>query len=56
MPDFPLQPKDIIYVSQSPWVRAEEIIDAAATAFIQGMVVGIANTHINPIFTQPIIR
>jgi len=55
-PDFKLQSKDIIYVSQSPWVRAEEIIDTAATAFIQGVVVGTTTRKVGPLFTEPIIK
>lgn len=55
-PDFKLQSKDIIYVSQSPWVRAEELIDAAATAFIQGMVVGTTTRKVGPFMSQPLIK
>jgi protein involved in polysaccharide export with SLBB domain len=54
-PDFKLQAKDIVYVSQSPWVRAEEIIDTAASAFIQGVVVGTANRKMGTFITSPII-
>jgi protein involved in polysaccharide export with SLBB domain/capsular polysaccharide biosynthesis protein len=36
--DFSLQPKDIIFVSQRPFVRVEELTDLAATAFIQGLI------------------
>ncbi len=55
-PDFKLQSKDIVYISQNPWVRAEEIIDSAATAFIQGMVVGTATRKVGPFLSQPLIR
>ena len=34
--DFPLQPKDIVFVSQRPWLAAEEILDLAISAFFQG--------------------
>ncbi|HVV73699.1 MAG TPA: SLBB domain-containing protein, partial [Verrucomicrobiae bacterium] len=54
--DFKLESKDIVYISQNPWVRAEEIIDAAATAFIQGMVVGTTTRKVGPFITQPLIR
>jgi len=53
--DFKLQSKDIVYVSQSPWVRAEEILDTATSAFIQGMVVGTVGRKIGPYFTTPVI-
>ncbi len=37
-PDFPLQPKDIIYVSGSPFARVEDLADLATTAFIQSLI------------------
>ncbi len=55
-PDFQLQPKDIVYVSKSPWAKAEEIIDIAATAFITGVTVGTVTRKVGPIFTEPIIK
>jgi protein involved in polysaccharide export with SLBB domain len=55
-PDFRLQSKDLVYVHLSPWVKAEEILDTAATAFIQGVVVGTAGREVRPIFTQPFIK
>ena len=38
-PDFPLQSKDIVYVSTSPWVVVSEVLDTAARAFVQSLVV-----------------
>jgi protein involved in polysaccharide export with SLBB domain/capsular polysaccharide biosynthesis protein len=37
-PDFPLQPKDIIYISGSPFARVEDLADLATTAFIQSLI------------------
>jgi polysaccharide export outer membrane protein len=54
-PDFRLQPKDIVYVSKSPWAKAEEIIDIAATAFITGFTVGTVARKFGPYFTTPLI-
>jgi len=54
-PDFKLQPRDIVYVHQNPWVRAGELVDAAAMAFIQGIVVGTTTRKVGPLFTEPII-
>jgi polysaccharide export outer membrane protein len=34
-PDFPLEPKDIVYVSNRPWQRAEQIVDNAFATFIE---------------------
>ncbi len=38
-PDINLQPKDIVYVSDRPWIYAEELLDAAANAFVTSAVV-----------------
>jgi protein involved in polysaccharide export with SLBB domain len=38
-PDFKLQPKDIVYVGRNPWVAAVEVVDMAAKAFVQSLVV-----------------
>jgi hypothetical protein len=38
-PDIRLQPGDIVYVSERPWVRADELLDAAASAFVTSAVV-----------------
>jgi protein involved in polysaccharide export with SLBB domain/capsular polysaccharide biosynthesis protein len=37
--DFALQPKDVIYVSPRPWIKAEEVLDAAASSFIEAVVI-----------------
>ncbi len=38
-PDFKLQPRDIIYVNSRPWVKAEELLDVLASAFVQAAVI-----------------
>ena len=55
-PDFKLQAKDIVYVSQSPWVKAEEVLDTVATAFIQGFVVNTTSRKVGPWITSPWIK
>jgi protein involved in polysaccharide export with SLBB domain/capsular polysaccharide biosynthesis protein len=40
MHDFKLEPNDIIYVTWRPFVRGEELLDLAATAFVQAAVDG----------------
>jgi len=55
-PDFKLQPRDIVYVSQSPWVRAEEIIDTAVIAFMQGFIVSTTSRKVGPFFSEPWIK
>ncbi len=38
-PDIALQPKDIVYVSDRPWIYAEELLNAATNAFVTSAVV-----------------
>ena len=44
--DFKLEPKDIIYVSGRPFLRAEQLLDLAATAFIQAWTAEWTGVHI----------
>ena len=55
-PDFQLRAKDIVYVSKSPWVKAEELLDTVATAFIQGFVVNTTSRKVGPWITSPWIK
>ena len=48
-PDIRLQPRDIVYVSERPWNRAEELLDAAATAFVTSAVVVWTGVKITPV-------
>ena len=53
--DFLIEPRDIVYVSDSPWSRAEDLVDLAATAFIQTMVTVWTGENIGPLIKQPIL-
>jgi hypothetical protein len=53
--DFQLQPKDIIFVADKPWARAEELVDVALRSFVQAAAAGWASGNIGPIITAPII-
>ena len=53
--DFRLEPRDIVYVSDRPWARVEELADVAATAFIQSMVTVWTGGNIGPFITKPIV-
>ncbi len=55
-PDFKLQQKDIVYVSSNPWMKAAEVLDTAARAFIQAMTVTATSANIGPWITTPIIK
>jgi protein involved in polysaccharide export with SLBB domain len=54
-PDFQLQPRDIIYVANRPWQRAEELLDIAASSFIQTMAATWPGSNIGPMISQPIL-
>ncbi|HUR59910.1 MAG TPA: polysaccharide biosynthesis/export family protein, partial [Opitutaceae bacterium] len=44
--DMKLQPKDIVFVSERPWIRAEELLDAAANAFVTAAVLTWTGEHV----------
>ncbi|MCC5835611.1 MAG: polysaccharide biosynthesis/export family protein [Opitutales bacterium] len=37
--DVELHPADIVYVSERPWIRAEELLDEVGRAFVQSVIV-----------------
>jgi len=43
-----LQPGDIVYVGSRPWIRAEELLDRAASAFVESAVVTWTGIHVGP--------
>jgi protein involved in polysaccharide export with SLBB domain/capsular polysaccharide biosynthesis protein len=47
--DLKLQPRDIVYVSDRPWARAEELLDTAAQAFVTAAVVTATGIHVDGI-------
>jgi hypothetical protein len=51
-PDLKLQPKDIVYVSESAWVKAQDVIDTAARAYIQGALVTLTTRNVGPLFPR----
>lgn len=53
--DFRLQPRDIVYVSRRPWIKAEELLDEAASSFIQGAVTTWAGVNVGPIITKRLL-
>jgi protein involved in polysaccharide export with SLBB domain len=52
--DFQLQPRDIVFVSHSAWVTAEDVLDTAARAFIQGAIVTLTTRNVGPLL--PLIK
>lgn len=53
-PDFKLESKDIVYVAQRPWQRAEELADDAMQSFIQGFVTAFAGVKVGPFIKNPV--
>ena len=51
-PDFRLQPKDIVYVSSRPWIKGEELLDAAVSAFVQAAIIIYAGENIGSLRLQ----
>ena len=54
--DFKLEPRDIVYVHSRPWIRAEELLDTAVSAFVQAAVITWTGGHIGPLIRSPIIE
>ncbi len=52
---FRLQPRDIIYVSDQPWARVEDLADLAATSFIETVVTIWTGGNIGPLITHPFV-
>jgi protein involved in polysaccharide export with SLBB domain/capsular polysaccharide biosynthesis protein len=48
-PDLKLQPHDIVYVSERPWIRAEELLDTAASAFVTSAMVTWTGIHVDTV-------
>lgn len=53
--DFRLQPKDIVYVGHRPWAKAEEMLDEAAGAFIEGAMTTYAGIYAGPFITRRLL-
>jgi len=50
---FRLEPKDIVYVSDKPWSRAEDVVDIVISAFFQGAVATYTSNNVAPLITKP---
>ncbi len=52
--DFKLEPRDIIYVSKRPWLKAEQLLDMVASTFVNTVAFYWAGAHVGPFITHPI--
>lgn len=53
--DYPVKPRDIIYVAERPWARAEDLLDSALRAFIQTAVTVWASGNVPAAIRAPIV-
>lgn len=51
--DFKLEPKDIVFISERPWVVAEDILKLALSAFATSASSTWVNLNVDPILTPP---
>jgi len=54
-PNFPVLPKDIIYVADRPWSRVEELLDMAVKAFVVTATTEWVNANVSPLIVEPIL-
>ena len=53
-PNLALQPGDLVYVSDRPWIKAEDLLDRAASSFVESAVVTWTGLNVGPdIFSRP---
>jgi protein involved in polysaccharide export with SLBB domain len=53
--DVLLEPRDLVYVSEKPWQRANEVADLAVKAFIQTGIATWTGENMGPFIDQPIL-
>lgn len=46
-PNLALKPGDIVYVNHRPWARAQELLDRAASAFVESAVITWTSVHVS---------
>ena len=52
---FRLEPKDIVFVADKPWARAEELLSFALNAFFQGAVSSWSGANVGPLIKQSLL-
>lgn len=50
--DFKLQPKDIVFISEPPWVVAEDIFKLALSSFATSVSSTWVTLNVDPILTS----
>jgi len=54
--DFHIMPKDIVYVADRPWSKAEDILENVLTSFFSSAATNWINQSVNPIIKDPLIK
>ena len=54
--DFILRPKDVIYISERPWAKAEELLDLAARSFLQSATATWTGESVGPLIREAIVK
>lgn len=52
---FRLEPKDIVFIADKPWARAEELLSFALNAFFQGAVSSWSGANIGPMIKAAVL-
>jgi protein involved in polysaccharide export with SLBB domain len=52
---FRLEPKDIVYIADKPWARAEELLSFALNAFFQGAVSSWTGVNVGPMLKAAVL-
>ncbi len=52
---FKLEPKDIVFIADKPWARAEELLSFALNAFTQGAISGWVGANTIPLIQEAIL-
>jgi protein involved in polysaccharide export with SLBB domain len=55
-PDYPLNNRDIVFVHEKPWAKAQELLELAVMNFAAAFVNGVTYTKISPIITDPWVK
>lgn len=54
-PDFPLEPKDIVFVANRPWSKVEDLLDTAISAFITTAVSTWTGINVPGAIQSPVV-
>jgi len=53
--DFDLEPKDLIYVAEKPWQRAEDLLELAVSSYVQAVTATWVGLNVRPATPRAIL-